>query len=245
MILHGGPNIYGVVIGVLSLETNFPKPPGHIKNPSSFNFPLVYKIVKGATVKRVLEPDEALLQQFIQAAQELEAEGVKAITGSCGFLVLFQRELANAVTIPVFTSSLIQVPLVHSMLGQNTKVGILTGNKSSLTKEYLAKVGADQIPIAIEGLEGQKEFREVILEGKRPDLNIDKLRGEVLSAAKHLYATNPEIGALVLECTDLSYFAPAIQAELSLPIFDLTSLTEMVYLAVVRKTHTGIMPKEL
>lgn len=100
MLLQGGCNTYGITIGVLGLESYFAKVPGHIKNPSSFRFPIMYKSVKGVTVKKLLrEPSAAQLELFIAAARELEAEGVRAITGSCGFLALFQRELADAVNI--------------------------------------------------------------------------------------------------------------------------------------------------
>ncbi len=39
-----------------------------------------------------------------QLAKEVEKEGVRAITTSCGFNAIFQEALANAVNIPVFTS---------------------------------------------------------------------------------------------------------------------------------------------
>jgi len=129
MILQGGINIYGVPLGVISLESYFPKPDGHIKHPPSFDFPILYKTVKGATIDRLIrERDPELLEPFIKAAQELEREGVKAITGSCGFLALHQKALADAVDIPVFMSSLIQVPLVSRMLRSDQKVGVVVAN---------------------------------------------------------------------------------------------------------------------
>jgi len=125
MISKGGLNIYGIPIGVLSLESYFPKGPGHIKNATTFHLPVTYKIVEGATVKRVVDQaDRSLLKPFIEAVHELEREGIQAITGSCGFLVLFQRDLADVVNVPVFVSSLIQVPMVYRMLRQDQKVGL-------------------------------------------------------------------------------------------------------------------------
>jgi hypothetical protein len=95
---------------------------------ATINFPVCFKVVKGATTKKVVDQaDRSLLQPFMAAAQELESEGVKAITGSCGFLVLFQQQIADAVNIPVFLSSLIQVPMVYRMLNQNRKFGQLDG----------------------------------------------------------------------------------------------------------------------
>ena len=243
MKLQGGPNICGVTIGVLCLDSAFPKPPGHIKNPSGLSFPVLYETVKGATVaKLVKEPSLDFIAPFLEAAQRLEAEGVRAITGSCGFLALFQRELADAVEVPVFASSLIQVPLVHHMLGRGRKVGVLTASGPNLTAQHLAAVGAGDIPVAIQGMDAYREFREVILEGQRADMDVAKIEAEVLAAAKALVKANPEVGALVLECTDMPPYAHRLQEKLRLPIFDLTTLATMVHEAVLRLPYPGLLP---
>jgi len=116
MKLRGGYANYGETIGILMLDTRFPRPRGDIGNALSYDFPVRYKIVRGAHATRIMgdQPDPALLEPFIAAARELEADGVKAITTSCGFLAPFQKQLAAAVNIPVFTSSLIQAPLIHA-----------------------------------------------------------------------------------------------------------------------------------
>ena len=241
-ILKGGANIYGIPIGVLSLESYFAKPPGHVKNAGTFGFPVTFKVVKGATTKKLVDhADRSLLEPFIAAAQELESEGVEAITGSCGFLVLFQREIADAVNIPVFLSSLIQVPMVYRMLKQNQKVGILTAKKDSLTQQHLRAVGAEDIPVCIAGMDDQEEFCDVIIDYKRIALDFGKLEKELLSVAKGLVGQHPDIGAIVLECTDMSYFAPLIQQTVKLPVFDIITLTNMVYQAVVRKPFVGMV----
>jgi len=137
-------NTYGIKIGILGLETYYVKLPGHIKNAETFDFPVSYKIIKGSTIKRIVEMgDTSLLGPFIEAAKEFEREGIEAITGSCGFLCLFQRELADAVNIPVFTSSLLQVPMAIRMIGNGKKVGILTASKPSLTQKHFDAVGID------------------------------------------------------------------------------------------------------
>jgi Asp/Glu/hydantoin racemase len=244
VILQGGYNTYGIPIGVLGLESYFAKPPGHIKNPSSFPFPILYKSIKGITVKKLLrEPSPAQLTLLIAAARELEAEGVRAITGSCGFLALFQRELADAVNVPVFMSSLLQVPLVHRMLHSKQKVGIMTAHKESLTLAHLQAVGADQTPICIVGMDAQPEFMDVIVEGRRNTLDLDKLEAEVLAVAIALVQDHPEVGAIVLECTDMPPFASSIQQATGLPVFDLTTLTNMVGETVNRQPYRGIMPR--
>lgn len=244
MLMHGGQNICGVPIGVLCLESYFPKPPGHIKCPSSFRFPIAYKVIKGVTVKKLLrEPGEAQKALFIAAARELEAEGVRAITGSCGFLALYQEELADAVQVPVFASSLLQVPLVHRMLRPGQKVGVMTAHKESLTAAHLRAVGVDDVMVRIAGMEGQPEFSDVILDGKRHSMDLEKIEAEVLAVAVALARDRPEVAAIVIECTDMPPYAHRIQQETGLPVFDLSTLTNMVGEAVNRQPYSGIMPR--
>ena len=244
MLIQGGHNICGIPIGVLCLESYCPKAPGHIKCPSSFRFPIAYKVIKGVTVAKLLrEPSDKQMVQFIAAARELEAEGVRAITGSCGFLALYQQELADAVNIPVFASSLLQVPLVHRMLKSNQKVGVLTAHKSSLTPAHLKAVGVEDHMVCIVGMEGQPEFTEVILEGKRYSMDLDKVESEVVEVAVAFAHAHPEVGALVLECTDMPPFANQIQQKTGLPVFDLSTLTNMVGEVVNRQPYHGILQR--
>ncbi len=244
MIIDGGTNLSGIPIGILCLETYYGRPPGHIRNASTFQFPVMYRIVKGATAKRVVkQADPELLEPFIEAAQELEREGVMAITGSCGFLALFQDKLADAVNIPVFTSSLIQIPLVHSMLRKNQLVGILTASKSTLTESHLNAVGAGAVPVCLAGMDEQPEFCEVVIEARRSDLDLDRLGEEVLAVVDRMAEIHPEMGALVIECTDLPPFAHLIQQKINIPVFDIVTLTNMVYESLIRRPFNGIMPR--
>jgi len=225
-------------IGIIGLDTTFTKIPGHIRNRSTFDFPVVYRVVEGATAERVVEQaDPTLLQPFVRAAQELEAEGVGAITSACGFLVIFQKQLADAVSVPLYASSLIQVPMVHRMLGSNRKLGLLVARKDSLTRRHLEAIGAESIPLCIAGMEEQPEFREVMLEARRAELDVDRLEHEVLGQAERLASENRDLGALVIECTDLVPFSHAIQARLGLPVFDIVTLTEMVHRSLTRRPY--------
>jgi hypothetical protein len=226
----------GAAIGVLCLETSFTKIPGHIRNPATFGFPVVYRVVAGATPDRVVrQADPLLLGPFISAARELEAGGVAAITGACGFLVLFQQQLADSVTVPLYASSLVQLPMVHRMLRKDRKVGLLTADRDSLTRRHLAAIGGKSVPVCIAGMAGQPEFREVILEGRRTELDAARLRREVLTEVGRLARDNPDMGALIIECTDLVPFAQAIQAAAGVPVFDIVTLTQMVHQSLTRQ----------
>lgn len=241
----GGQNICGISIGVLCLDSMFPKPPGHIKNPSGLGFTVLYETIEGATVKTLLDgPGESFIEPFIDAARRLEAEGVRAITGSCGFLALYQRQIADAVNIPVFVSSLIQVPLAYHIGGGRRPIGILTASSNSLTKVHFEAVGAAGIPVAIQGMDEYTEFTEVIVEAQRNCMNIQKVEDEVIDAATVLTRNTPDISAIVLECTDMPPYARRIQQQTGLPVYDLTTLAHMVHGVVLRRDYSGFMPRE-
>lgn len=236
----GGKNICGVTIGVLSLESYFPKPPGHIKNPSGLDFTTSYEILEGITVPDLLRnPNELMLQKVIAGAKKLENSGVKAITGSCGFLALYQNEIVNNVNIPVFVSSLIQLPLIYAMT--NSPVGVLTASKSSLTDQHLTAVGAKHVPIITQGMDNSSEFAAVILRNERHDMDLVKIADEVIEAGKKIQKQDPSVKAIVLECTDMPPYAHYIQSELNLPIFDLTTLASMVASCVTRTKYSGFL----
>ncbi|MEU7143616.1 aspartate/glutamate racemase family protein [Nocardia sp. NPDC046473] len=239
MIEH--PGVKGdTTIGVLCLDTAFTKIPGHIRNRATFDFPVRYQVVQGATPQRmVTEADPTLLEPFIIAAKELQAQGVAAITSGCGFLVIFQQQLADAVHIPLYSSSLIQLPMVHRMLAADRKVGLLVAKKAALTQRHLAAIGGESIPLCIAGMDSRPEFREVILEGRRNNLDAERLGQEVLHEIDQLAAANPDMGALVIECTDLVPYAHAIQARLNLPVFDIVTLTEMVHRSLSHRPFRG------
>lgn len=231
------------IIGVVCLETTFDKIRGHIRHVGTFDFPLRFKVISGATPARLIsDRDSALLDPFIAGARELEAGGVDAITGSCGFLVLFQKEIANALTVPFFSSSLLQVPMLQSMGRDSQRIGILVANRRAFTRSHLEAIGAADAPVAVEGMEDQPEFREVILEGRRDTLDVNRLRNEVLSQARKLVGENPDIGPLVLECTDLPPFSSDIQKAVGRPVYDIVTLTRTVHEALRRPDYLAASP---
>ncbi|PKP62003.1 hypothetical protein CVT91_01045 [Candidatus Atribacteria bacterium HGW-Atribacteria-1] len=239
--VKGGQNIYGEAIGIITVKTKFPRIPGDIGNATTWDFPVMYRVVKETSPARVVgRVDPKLLEPFIEAARDLEKVGVKAITTTCGFLALFQEEISNSVNVPVFTSSLMQVPLVYRMLRRNQKVGIITIDSGLLTKKHLAGVGADSVPTIIVGTEDGKEFNRVILENEIT-LNVKKARADLVTVAKRLVRQYTEVGAIVLECTNMPPYARSIQQEVGLPVFDIYTLINMVYSAVVRKDFTGYL----
>ncbi len=226
------------VIGIIMLDTVFPRIPGDVGNPNTFSFPVEYRVVKGADSKRVvIDADPRLLQAFIQAARSLEHKGVKAIATSCGFLAIFHQELVHSVDIPVFTSSLLQVRLVREIIKKTQKVGILTARSQSLTVKHLTGVGIESCPLVIGGMDMAEEFNAVFVEGKR-DIDIDKCCREVVSAAQKMVDSNPDVGAIVLECTNMPPYARAVQDTVGLPVFDVVTMINYAYSSVNKQIFT-------
>ena len=185
----------------------------------------------------LFDPQPELIQPFIDAAVKLEKDGVQAITGSCGFLARFQSQIAAAVQVPVFVSSLLQIPLVRLMHGKSANIGVLTASSAALTQEHFNNAGADIGDYQIKGMEGYPEFWETIIEGKRNDFDMIKLEEEICHSAKEL-VTGSSLDALILECTDLSAFSRQIQEATGVPVYDINSLVEYVGYSVCRKNYT-------
>jgi len=231
--VRGGFNQYGFTVGILTLDTRFPRVVGDIGNAATFPFPVRYQRVAGARPELVVRGGAAgLLGAFVEAARTLEREGVGAITTSCGFLVCYQHDLAAAVRVPVLTSSLLLVPLVARMLAPGRRVGIMTVDAASLSREHLqaAGIGPD-LPIAVAGLEGEKEFTRVMLEDAL-ELDVARARQEHAQVARRFVAAHPDLGAIVLECTNMPPYADDIRRETGLPVFDIVSLVNMAHAAL-------------
>jgi Asp/Glu/hydantoin racemase len=228
--VRGGFNQYGITVGILMLDTRFPRIPGDMGNAATFPFPVRYQRVPGADPDLVVRRGAAgLLPAFVEGARQLEREGVGAITTNCGFLATFQRELAASVRVPVFASSLLLVPLVHRVLPPARRVGIMTVNAGTLTPAHLEAAGiGPEIPIAVAGLETEKEFTRVLL-GDELELDVDLAREEHIRVARRLVAQHPDVGALVLECTNMPPYSADIRRETGLPVFDIVSLVTMVH----------------
>jgi hypothetical protein len=230
-LVRGGRAFYGQPIGILMSDAVVPRLPGDIGNGFTFDFPVRYRVVTGATWDRYATADPTLLAPFIAGARELEAEGVRAITASCGFVALFQRELADAVRVPVFASSLIQVPMVAQMLRQDQQVGILTADSRRLTARHLEACGIRGVPVVIWGAERAPAFYDTFVR------NTDRLdyaaaRRAVVEMVRELVRAHPRVGAIVCEGSNFALFRPDVQRALGIPFFDIVTLTRMVFQAV-------------
>ena len=174
------------------------------------------------------------------AARQLAAEGVRAITSNCGFFGLWQRAVADAVSVPVFMSSLLLVPFIRSLIGSDRTVGVVVANSAGVTDELLAAVGIDGTDApAFAGLESFPHFASVVLQ-ESGKLDTDAMCDEVTRACSELLIDHPEVGALLLECSDLPVYAHAVREATGVPVFDWVALIDFVERAVVPKRYAGI-----
>ncbi len=225
------------------LESTIPFIPGDVGNATSYDFPVLYQTVKGLTTMRMFEKDQTAFEEFYEAAQMLRKQGVRAITGDCGYMLAFQEELADKMDIPVFLSSLIQIPFILKIIGRGGKVGVLCANGKSLTSDFLkiAGVSTSDLPrVIVHGLENNVHFKEVIHD-ETGWLDSEKMTCAVVEGAERLVQNNDGVKAILLECSDLPPYAAAVQKAIGLPVFDFNTMIRYVQSVVVRKEFIGIM----
>jgi Asp/Glu/hydantoin racemase len=234
-IAHGGKALYGARLGILMLEARFPRIPGDMGNAGTWPFPVLYKVVRGASPKRVVtERAEGLLDTFLAAARELVELGADGITTNCGFLSLYQREIAAHVGVPVATSSLMQVPFIQSVLPPGKQVVVLTVSAASLSADHLRAAGVDpSIPVI--GTDGGREFSRVLL-GDEPTMDVAAAEQDILEAGDALIERHPNAGAVLLECTNMVPYARALRDRLRLPVYDIYSFATWF--------HAGLSPRD-
>jgi Asp/Glu/hydantoin racemase len=233
-IAKGGKAVYGAAVGILMLEARFPRIPGDVGNATTWPFPVLYKVVRGASPERVVRHRaEGLLDAFLEGGRELVAQGADGIVTNCGFLSLFQEDLAVACGVPVATSALMQAPLIERLLPPGRRVGVLTVAAASLLPEHLAAAGV-AVDTPIVGTDGGREFSRALL-GNELQLDVAQAEADVLAAGDELVARHPEVGAVLLECTNMCPYARSLRDRLGLPVFDMVSF--------VTWFHGGLVPR--
>ncbi|SAK79642.1 aspartate/glutamate racemase family protein [Caballeronia ptereochthonis] len=232
--------IHGVSIGILMLDTGFMRLPGDIGHGATWPFPVQYALVEGVSGPQVMaaaagdnEAAAPLLERFVDAANGLARLGVDAVTTSCGFLVLFQHQLAARCAVPVATSSLLQIPLAASLLRRGQRVGVLTAKRSALTAAHLLAANAPpDLPVA--GLpEASRFFQNNLTNAAQ--VSFDEQAKDILDCAQRLVDEHPDVGAIVSECANFAPYSALIAARFGVPVYDIVSLVEWF--------HAGLRPR--
>lgn len=213
-------------LGLVMLDTRFPRPPGDIGHPEAFGaVPVVHRIVRGVWPASVVASAAGLragrvVPAFIGIMRQLEREGALAITTSCGFLVLLQRELQASVKVPVVSSSLLQLP---ALLKEHAQVGVLTISAKHLGAEHLRAAGVRREQLArviVQGVAPGGEFARAIL-GNEAVMDLEKAQADVVAAALALKARAPGLRAVVLECTNMPPYAQAVREATGFALYSL------------------------
>jgi hypothetical protein len=243
-----GGMAYGMGLGVMLLDDVYPGFPGDVRNASGYPFPIQYEIITGVDIKKLVVDDNKILclPPIIKAAQKLEKLGCRAIVAECGYFAYFQREVAASVKVPVFMSSLLQVPLAQQVVGSNRVVGILMANSQYLTDHHLESVGIRLCSNYVIGGamdDGRcQEFDHLWTAGLRsnpPAADYAKAEAEFLTVATEFYKQYPKMGAMVLECTGFPPFARALQRKINIPIFSWGTLMDYAYSVAVNRDYYG------
>jgi hypothetical protein len=233
---------YGFSIGVVMLDCNIPFVPGDVGNASTYDFPVQYLLVPGATGEAVIQrQDPALTPVFIETAEQLVGQGVRAITGDCAYMGAYQRSVADAIDVPVFLSSLMQVPLALSMLRSDQKLAVLVANGESVGDRLLEPVGIvgeARERCVFRGLEDKEHFRSVFLE-EIGEIDVGRVEEEMVRTAHEVLEDDPSVGAFLLECSDMPPYSAAVQRATGLPVFDWIGFINYVHHAVVAKPYQG------
>jgi len=235
-VAHGGKTVYGARVGILMLDTIWPRVPGDTGNALTWPFPVLYKVVKGATGKKVVHErgrGAGIAQSFLDAAAELVKDGADGITTTGGFLSIFQAQLSAHVNVPVASSSLMQLSLVQKLLPPGKRVGVITIQGEHLTAEHFIAAGADPTTPFI-GTENGKEFTRAVFENE-PELDYELAEQDLLQAGEELLRRHPEVGALVLECHNFACFSHALNQKLMIPVYDVYTF--------VKWFHSGLSPR--
>jgi hypothetical protein len=239
---------YGMGLGIIILDDVYPGFPGDVRNASAYPFPIQYEIAEGVDIQALVHAGDKspCLEPIQRAAKKLEKMGCRAVAAECGYFAYFQEDIAGYVGVPVFMSSLLQVPFAQQLIGQDRIVGILVAREKRLTQEHLEAVGvrpgSNYVVTGAEDDGHCPEFEHLWYEPKRtdpPGAYYDKAERDFLHIAVEFYQAHPNMGAMVLECTGMQPFARTIQREIDIPIFSWGTLLDYAYSVVVHRDYYG------
>ncbi len=221
--LQRGKPTYGVELGIMLLDADFPRPVGDIANGKTFDFPVHYEVTGGAPVPHVVEQSaEGLLPNFLDSGRKLISRGVRALMTSCGFLSIFQKEIAEELQVPFLSSSLMQIPLALRVIPPSSSLCVLTVNGSTLTEAHFEGAGIskeERERLVIVGLEEGHHFYPVVVGDEGP-LDPQRAEDEVLDACLAAVRGDRRIGGFVFECTNLPPYSERVRLETRLPVWD-------------------------
>jgi hypothetical protein len=234
----------GMSLGIVELTANIPFAPGNVNNASTFDFPVRYESLGDIDPHWVVssDPHPEVIKRAVAAAKKLEAYGCRAVMGNCGFLANYQPHVSAELTVPFFGSSLLQIPMLLAGMGPDQKVGVVTANGPALENApALANCGVpDRERLVIYGAEKEPEVagNHLACTGR---LNLVKFERDLVNVSQRMMADHPDVGIVLLECTEFEPHAVAIQEAVRRPVWGFTTMAEWIHAGCIRRRYSGWM----
>lgn len=232
--------VAGYPVGIVYIENvNYPLIPGNVVNACTYDFPVRMKAVPNLTNDRLFNNDPTIVDDIIETARSMvENDGVRAICSACGFFGNYQQQVRAALDVPVAMSSLVQLPWIQSLIRPDQKIGILTANKASMTADLLKACGATRTDnLIIKDALKTDEFAAVV--DMRGCFDNTVAAREITDLAEELVAEHDDLGAILLECSDMPPYASLVQEVTQLPVFDFITLIKWLRSGVAQKPYSG------
>jgi len=230
------PPVTGFKIGILILETQHILLPGNVQNATTFPFPVIYEPVEGLSFPQLACGDMVADELIEKAVSKLEEKGVSVIVGACGSFAQWQTRITQYASVPVYSSIMSQVPFVLAGLPVNQKLAVVFATKSAFNQRVLDECHiTDSDRLLILGAEDVSSFNDFFEIGSEEICHrFEQQLLEYLVKQREQY---PEIGAWLLQCSELPVYAAKLQQLTGLPVFDQSLLIEHLYQVVNRKSY--------
>lgn len=245
---RAGRRVSGAGVGVILVDDVYPAFPGDVRNASAYPFPIQYDVAEGVDIYDLVRAEDKshLLPPILDSARRLERMGCRAIAAECGYFAWFQREIAAAVSVPVFSSSLLQIPLAQALVGPDRTVGVLVASGEHLRDRHLTAVGVTlgSNYVVHGAMDGGRipDFHTLWNADVRPaEPTADHATAEAdfVAVGVEFATAHADMGAMVLECTGFPPFARALQQEIDMPVFSWSTMLDHAFSAAVHREFNG------
>jgi hypothetical protein len=233
-LISGGRSSYGHLVGILMSDSMIPRIPGDPGHAETFAFPVVYEVLRGFSFADLVAMKKDNLDPLLEPAIRLQEKGVSLIATDCGLFGPYHHEFNGVLEVPFIGTALDLVPLLQRLHPSRRPIGIITGDCGLLQPAHLLASGIKPETVVLAGMENSAEFKRVVIDRAR-NLNVEAMRQDVIACATTLVGKN--LGAVVLECTNLISYKIDIQKVLGIPVFDLASLIEFYISGLRLRTY--------
>lgn len=194
--------------------------PGSAGHPASYSGSVMVRALRHRHLRTLaLRADPSLYPMIRRESERLVDYGATGIITTCGYFTPYQRDLAHDLTVPVLTSSLMQLPMISQLVGARS-ILVLASNGLAVDARCLSSAGViDPESVQVRGMEGPGPFRTQVFDYGVID-DIESIVTQAILIVRQALDDNPEIGAVCIECGELAVASRPIRTEVGLPVFD-------------------------